>query len=88
MPVQSVTPSQQTLTMKVGDAAKAVSFTVAPSTATNKGLDYTIDTAIATYVDGKVTPVAEGTTDLVATAKDGSGKTGKIAITINPADAG
>lgn len=74
--------------MKVGDAAKAVSFTVAPTNATNKSLDYTIDTTIATYADGKVTPVKDGTTDLVATAKDGSGATAKIAITINPADAG
>lgn len=84
MPVQSVTPSQATLTMKVGDAAKDVSFTVAPSTATNKGLDYTIDTTIATYANGKVTPVKDGTTKLVATAKDGSGVKGEVAITINP----
>lgn len=85
-PVTGITPSQQTMSIKVGDADRAVSFTVAPDNATNKELTIeSTNPAAATYVDGKVHPVAEGTTDITATAKDGSGVTAKIAVTVSPA---
>jgi len=75
------------MSIKVGDADRAVSFTVAPENATNKELTIASSAPeIATYVDGKVHPVAEGTADITATAKDGSGKTAKIAVTVNPAE--
>jgi len=86
-PVTGITPSQQTMSIKVGDADRAASFTVAPENATNKELTIASTAPeIATYVDGKVHPIAEGTADITATAKDGSGITAKIAVTVNPAD--
>lgn len=85
-PVTGITPSQQTMSIKVGDADRAVSFTVAPENATNKELTITSSAPeFATYVDGKVHPVAEGSADITATAKDGSGVTAKIAVTVAPA---
>lgn len=86
-PVTGITPSQQTMSIKVGDADRAVSFTVAPANATNK--NFTVassDEAVATYVDGKVHPVAEGSANVVATASDGSGVKATIAITVSAAE--
>lgn len=84
--VTGITPSQQTMSIKVGDADRAVTFAVAPENATNKELTITSSAPeIATYVDGKVHPIAEGTADITATAKDGSGVTAKVAVTVGPA---
>lgn len=82
-PVTGITPSQATMSIKVGDADRAVTFAVAPDNATNKEL--TIESSapdIATWVDGKVHPVAEGSANITATAKDGSGVTAKVAVTV------
>lgn len=85
--VETVTPSQQTMSIKVGDADKALSFTVAPDNASNKALDITSsDPTVATYVSGKVHALKAGKTDIVATAKDGSGVSGKCAVTVSAAD--
>lgn len=85
--VETVTPSQQTMSIKVGDADRALSFTVAPDTAPNKSLDITSSNpTVATYVNGKVHPLQAGKTDIIATAKDGSGVSGKCAVTVSAAD--
>lgn len=85
--VETVTPSQQTMSIKVGDADRALSFTAAPENATNKALDITSsDPTVATYVDGKVHPLKAGKTDIEATAQDGSGVSGKCAVTVSAAD--
>lgn len=85
--METVTPSQQTMSIKVGDADKELSFTVAPDNATNKALDITSsDPTVATYVSGKVHALKAGKTDIVATAQDGSGVSGKCAVTISAAD--
>lgn len=85
--VETVTPSQQTMSIKVGDADRALSFTVAPDNAFNKDLDITSsDPTVATYVSGKVHALKAGKTDIVATAKDGSGVSGKCAVTVAAAD--
>lgn len=85
--VESVTPSQQTMAIKVGDADRALSFTVAPENAANKALDITSSNPdVATYVGGKVHAVKAGKADIVATAQDGSGVSGKCAVTVSAAD--
>lgn len=85
--VTTITPSQKTMTIKVGDADRAVTFEVAPENATDKTFTVTSDNeAIATWVDGKVHPVAEGSANIIATANDGSGVTGTVAVTVNPAE--
>lgn len=85
--VETVTPSQQTMSIRVGDADRALSFTAAPENATNKSLDITSsDPTVATYVNGKVHPLKAGKTDIVATAQDGSGVSGKCAVTVAAAD--
>lgn len=86
--METVTPSQQTMSVKVGDADKALSFTVAPDNASIKSLDITSsDPTVATYVSGKVHALKAGKTDIVATAKDGSGVSGKCAVTVSAAGA-
>lgn len=85
--VESVTPSQQTMAIKVGDADRALSFTVAPENAANKALDITSSNPdVATYVGGKVHAVKAGKADIVATAQDGSGVSGKCAVTVTAAE--
>lgn len=85
--METVTPSQQTMSIKVGDADRALSFTTAPENATNKALDITSsDPTVATYVSGKVHALKAGKTDIVATAQDGSGVSGKCAVTVSAAD--
>lgn len=73
------------MTIKVGDEPREVTFTVAPSNATNKAFDVaSSDEEIFTWTDGKVVPVSNGSAQLVATAADGSGVTASVAITVNP----
>ena len=85
--METVTPSQQTMSIKVGDPDKALTFSVAPEDATNKELDIASSAPdVATYVNGKVHPLKAGTTNIVATAKDGSGVSGKCAVTVAAAD--
>lgn len=85
--METVTPSQQTMSIKVGDADRALTFSVAPDSASNKELDIASSAPdVATYVNGKVHPIKAGTTNIVATAKDGSGVSGKCAVTVSAAD--
>lgn len=85
--METVTPSQQTMSIKVGDADRALSFTVAPEDASNKELDITSsEPTVATYVNGKVHALKAGKADIVATSKDGSGVSGKCAVTVAAAD--
>lgn len=85
--VESITPSQKTMTLE-HDGSKALSFTVAPEGATNKELDVTnSNPEFATYEGGTVTAVAEGSTTITATAKDGSGVKATCVVTVKAAPA-
>lgn len=80
--VATVTASQKTMSL-ASDGSKALTFTVAPDDATNKELTITnSNPEFATYADGTVTAVAEGTTTITATAKDGSGATANCVVTV------
>lgn len=84
VPVNGVTMSQKTASMKVGDT-KQVTASVAPENATNKKVTYSSeDEAIATIgTDGTITAIAEGTVNVVATSEDG-GLTDKTSVTVSP----
>ncbi len=83
--VSSITVTPATLTLTKGQtAASALTATVLPEDADNKTYTWSSDNKdVATVaLDGKVTAVAPGTANIIATANDGSGKTGKCVVTV------
>lgn len=64
--------------------AKQLSVTVLPSTATNKAVTWSVsDASIAVISDtGMLNPLKNGTVTVTATAKDGSGITKQVTLTI------
>ena len=84
IPVSSITPSQKTMAIKVGGEPRAVAFEVAPPNATDPSFTVVSENeAVATYVDGKVNPIGEGVTDIIATANDSSKQAGSIRVTVS-----
>ena len=84
-PVTSIviTPSTS-LTMYVGQAPQQLTATVAPTNALNKTLTWSsTNAAVATVSStGLVTPVANGSTTIRATANDGSGVVASKTVTV------
>ena len=65
-----------------------VAVEVLPADAANKAYDLaSSDDAVLKVVDGKVVAVAEGTAKVVVTAKDGSGVTAELELTVVAAEA-
>lgn len=84
--VTEITPSQKTMTIKVGDADRALSFTVAPPNATDPTFTVRSENEdVATYIDGKVHPVSEGVATITVAANDKSGIGNYVTVTVNPA---
>jgi uncharacterized protein YjdB len=86
-PVTSVSVEPTTKTLTIGDKFTPVA-TVEPSVATNKKVEWASDKpAIATVnaETGEVTAVSAGDAVITATAKDGSKKSGTVAVTVVPA---
>lgn len=73
--VTGVSLDKETLTMDIGDS-ETIKATVAPSTATDKGVSYGSSNRDIATVDsnGKVTAVAPGTANIEATTNDGNKK--------------
>lgn len=73
--VTGVSVDKENLDLKVGDEG-TIKATVAPSTATNKGVAYASSNKDIATVDevGKVTAVSAGTADIEATTNDGNKK--------------
>ncbi|MCO8297263.1 Ig-like domain-containing protein [Tetragenococcus halophilus] len=73
--VTGVSLDKETLTMDIGDS-ETIKATVAPSTATDKGVSYGSSNRDIATVDsnGKVTAVASGTANIEATTNDGNKK--------------
>lgn len=80
--VTGISLDKESLSMIVGDT-ETIKATVAPSTATDKGVSYgSLNTDIATVdSNGKVTAVASGTANIEATSNDG-GKKATCAVTV------
>ncbi len=81
--VSEITFDMVSMTLEEGDSS-TIAAEVAPSTATNKELEWTSsDTSVATVdEDGKVTAIKAGKTTITATAKDGSGVKAECAVTV------
>ena len=71
-PIETITLSPTTLSLKVGDQPTQLTETINPDTATTQDLIWTSsDTGVATVdSNGKVTPVAAGTATITASAKN------------------
>lgn len=83
-PVSDVTLDKTELVLTVGETA-TLTPTIAPENATNKNYSFkSSDTSIATVtpVQGKVTAVAAGTTNIVVTTEDGN-HTAECNVTVN-----
>ena len=62
-----------TMPLTAGGATGTLVATVAPADVTNQSVTWSSSTpAVATVVDGVVTPLAEGSTTITATTVDGS----------------
>src|SRR5665648_788204 len=84
--VSGVTLDQATMTLTEGEATGTLVATVAPATATKKNLTWSSSApAVATVVDGVVTPIAEGTTTIIVTTVDG-GFAARCAVTVSQPD--
>lgn len=84
--VESVTVDTATRVMHVGTSAQFTA-TVLPADATNKLLRWSSSKEKVATVDaatGVVTAKAEGTTDIYATAQDGTDEKGICALTVEP----
>ena len=82
--VTSVTLSASKTTIYVGDTLQ-LSAAVKPDNATNKNVTWSVSSGSArgsVDASGKLTAKAAGSVTVKATAKDGSGKSGTITITI------
>ncbi len=82
--VTAVSVSPSSVALKVDGASAQISASVQPENATNKNVTWTSsNTAVATVVNGLITPVAAGTCTVTATAADGSGVSGSVTVTVN-----
>ena len=80
--VTGVALDQVTMTLTAGGATGTLIATIAPATATNKSVTWSSSApAVATVVDGVVTPLTEGATTITATTVDGS-FTATCAVTV------
>ena len=81
--VSSVTLDQSTLTLTAGGDTATLSATVLPDNATDKTVTWSSNNeAVATVVNGVVTPVAAGTATITATA---GGKSATCEVTVKAA---
>ena len=82
--VTGISVNPTTLTFTVGDAPQTIMATITPNNATNQSVTWTSSNpAVATVVDGIVTPIGEGTAIITATSVDG-GHQSTCNVTVNP----
>ena len=81
---ESVTLDKTELEMYVGDEPVSLKATILPETTKDKSVTWTSSNTSVAAVDeeGMVTAVANGTTTITATAKDGSGKSAACAVMV------
>ena len=84
IPVSSVTLSQSTLELTAGGDSSTLTASVLPINATNKTITWnSSNPSVATVVNGVVTPISAGTTNITATA-DGI-TSAACSVTVNSA---
>ena len=83
--VTGVTLDSATMTLTAGGATGTLIATVAPADATNQSVNWSSTAlAVATVVNGVVTPLTAGTTTIIVATVDG-GLTATCTVTVNPA---
>ena len=82
--VSGVTLSQSSLTMTLKGQTASLTATVTPDNAANKNITWSSSSSSVATVNanGTVTAVANGTSDITATATDGSGVSAKCSVTV------
>ena len=84
IPVTSITVSPDTLDLTTKSGTQNLTANVLPENATDKSVTWSSsDTTVVTVsTEGVVSVVGEGTANVTATAKDGSGKSGSCSVTV------
>lgn len=81
--VTSITLNKTSTTLTAGGDTETLTTTVLPANALDKTVTWsTSNSSIATVSNGVVTPRAEGTCTITATAHDGSGKSATCTVTV------
>lgn len=86
VPVASINVTPATKTLTAVNATQAMAAEVLPTNATNKSVTWSSSKPAVAKVDastGVVTALTNGSANIIATAADGSGKTGQGVITVN-----
>lgn len=86
VPVASINVTPATKTLTAVNATQAMAAEVLPTNATNKSVTWSSSKPAVAKVDastGVVTALTNGSANIIATADDGSGKTGQGVITVN-----
>ena len=86
VPVASINVTPTTKTLTAVNATQAMAAEVLPTNATNKSVTWSSSKPAVAKVDastGVVTALTNGSANIIATAADGSGKTGQGVITVN-----
>lgn len=81
--VSEITLTASATTIITDDGTLQIDYSVSPSAATNKNVTWSVSGAAATVNDsGLLTAVTNGSIEVIATAKDGSGVKDSIVLTI------
>ena len=86
VPVTTINVTPATKTLTAVNATQAMAAEVLPANATNKAVTWSSSAPAVAKVDastGVVTALTNGTANIIATAADGSGKTGQGVITVS-----
>ena len=78
----SLTLSQTSINLTVGNTSSKINVTATPSTASNEVVWSSSNTSVATVNNGAVTAVAEGTATITATSKYDSKVTATLSVTV------
>jgi len=82
IPVSAISVTGTTTALTAGGSTRTLTANISPITATNKSVTWSSsNTAVATVVDGVVTPVAAGVAVITVTTADGS-KTATYTMTV------
>jgi uncharacterized protein YjdB len=88
VPVTGITLDQATMNLTVGGATGTLTATVAPENATNTSVTWSSSNeAVASVVNGVVTPLTAGSTNITVTTVDG-GKTATCVVTVTAGGGG
>ncbi len=81
--VSAITVTPTTMTLTAGGSTGTITKTISPANATNQNVTWaSSNTAVATVVNGVVTPVAAGTATITVTSAANTSKTATCTVTV------